>query len=248
MPAGERPLAGHARFPPRVLGPGPGRLDRRRPALRGVSWMPAGLRHEPRCRRPRRLPTAARGWCGPRDRCGLRPWHSAGQGPPGSGRAPGSRSWDGVFESLREIGLAKSLISRASSQAPPVASAAATARATTSRGASSPRGSASKAKRWPSRSSRMAPAPRTASVMSGAGFTPGSLRAVGMELEEFEVPQLGAYLPGQRPPVAGGHQRVGGDCDRAARRRRWRAPRRERRFRAPSPFGRAATPVTRRPS
>ena len=75
--------------------------------------------------------------------------------------------------------VGKSSMSRASSQAPPVASAAATARATTSRGASSPRGSASSANRCPSRSTRMAPAPRTASEMSGAGLTPGSLSAVG---------------------------------------------------------------------
>ena len=74
--------------------------------------------------------------------------------------------------------IEKSLTDRASSHAPPAASAAATARATISRGASSPRGSVSRAKRRPSRSTKVAPAPRTASEMSGAGLTPGSLSAV----------------------------------------------------------------------
>ena len=50
-----------------------------------------------------------------------------------------------------------------------------------------------------SRSTSTAPAPRTASEMSGAGFTPGQLERGGMELEELEIAELGAGLDVRGP-------------------------------------------------
>ncbi len=83
------------------------------------------------------------------------------------------------------------------------------ARATMSRGASSPRASCCGMKRVPSGRRRMPPSPRTASEIRN-DLACGWYRQVGMELDEFHVGDARPGAPAHGDPVAGGDVRVGG--------------------------------------
>ena len=107
--------------------------------------------------------------------------------------------------------VAKSSISRASSHAPPAESATATARATTSLG-----------RELAARVGIQREPVALAVDQDGAGASNrfgderrrvdvGKLERGGMELEELDVPELGAGAVGERPAVRRGDPRIGGD-------------------------------------
>ena len=192
--------------------PARGPRGRRRPAPRAASSTPAGWRRARRSRPPRRPPRAPARWRGPRDRCERRPSRSAAPARPGAGRAQdrgrGCASMAVMpGNSAGEVLDCRGHRARRRRRHPPRRPL----------GRRCPEEPARPGDRRRARTGARpgppacAPAPRTASEMSGAGLTPGSLSAVGWNWRNSMSRSCRAGPVRQRPAVRGGHLRIGGD-------------------------------------
>ncbi len=200
------------------------RRSHRRPARRtrrprAASSTRDGSLRARRCGRPRPRRRGPAATCGRTGRWRRRPSGSGRPASPGSARAPSrdrararrGRSSGSAARGTRRArrrprsGCASRRGAPGARPEPP--SARAIARATTSRGASSPSGWASKTKRRPCSSISVAPSPRTASDTRNDVARRPAYRRV--ELEELEVGDVGSGADRRRDAVARRHLGVG---------------------------------------